>query len=64
MTIAEVGAAEALCQGAPLDPPIEIVRYYAEFLRSYPMAEDLGNIENRDIQNHRWVDEEAAAHRR
>src|SRR6476469_10653562 len=28
LTIAEVGATESLCQGAQLDAPIEIVRYY------------------------------------
>ncbi|KUI17258.1 aldehyde dehydrogenase [Mycolicibacterium acapulense] len=60
LTIAEVGATEALCQGAQLDQPIEIVRYYAELLKTYPMAEDLGNIESRGMQHHRWVEKEAA----
>ncbi|MBP1821756.1 aldehyde dehydrogenase family protein [Mycobacterium sp. OAE908] len=59
LTIAEVGATESLCQGAQLDAPIEIVRYYAELLRSYPMTEDLGNIESRGMQHHRWVEKEA-----
>src|SRR5690349_16315845 len=36
LTIAEVGATEALCQGAQLDQPIDIVRYYTELLKSYP----------------------------
>ncbi len=60
LTIAEVGATSALCAGAQLDQPIEIVRYYAELLKSYPMTEDLGNIESRGMQHHRWVEKEAA----
>ncbi len=60
LTIAEVGATPALCQGAQLDSPIAIVRYYADLLKSYPMTEDLGNIESRGMQHHRWVEKEAA----
>ena len=59
LTIAEVGATEALCQGAQLDQPIAIVRYYADLLKTYPMIEDLGNIESRGMQHHRWVEKEA-----
>ncbi|MEZ0366879.1 aldehyde dehydrogenase family protein [Mycobacterium sp. pUA109] len=60
LTIAEVGATPALTQGAQLDQPIDIVRFYAELLKSYPMTEDLGNIESRGMQHHRWVEKEAA----
>lgn len=60
LTIAEVGATETLCQGAQLDQPIGIVRYYADLLRTYPLSEDLGNIESRGMQHHRWVEKEAA----
>ncbi|MBX5488548.1 MAG: aldehyde dehydrogenase family protein, partial [Mycolicibacterium hassiacum] len=60
LTIAEVGATEALCQGAQLDQPIDIVRYYADLLKTYPLTEDLGNIESRGMQHHRWVEKEAA----
>ena len=60
LTIAEVGATEALCQGAQLDSPIDIVRYYADLLQSFPMTEDLGTIESRGMQHHRWVEKEAA----
>src|SRR6478735_12263661 len=60
LTIAEVGATPALTQGAQLDQPVEIVRYYAELLKTYPMTEDLGNIESRGMQHHRWVEKEAA----
>jgi aldehyde dehydrogenase (NAD+) len=59
LTIAEVGATPALTQGAQLDQPIEIVRYYAELLKTYPLTEDLGNIESRGMQHHRWVEKEA-----
>jgi aldehyde dehydrogenase (NAD+) len=59
LTIAEVGATESLCQGAQLDAPIDIVRYYADLLKTYPMTEDLGNIESRGMQHHRWVEKEA-----
>jgi aldehyde dehydrogenase (NAD+) len=59
LTIAEVGATEALCQGAQLDQPIAIVGYYADLLKTYPMTEDLGNIESRGMQHHRWVEKEA-----
>ncbi|MBI5341217.1 MAG: aldehyde dehydrogenase family protein [Mycolicibacterium rufum] len=60
LTIAEVGATEALCQGAQLDQPIAIVKYYADLLKTYPLSEDLGLIESRGMQHHRWVEKEAA----
>lgn len=60
LTVAEVGATPALTTGAQLDQPIEIVRYYADLLKTYPMTEDLGNIESRGMQHHRWVEKEAA----
>jgi aldehyde dehydrogenase (NAD+) len=60
LTIQEVGATPALTQGAQLDQPIAIVRYYADLLKNYPMTEDLGNIEVRGAQHHRWVEKEAA----
>ena len=55
-----MGATTALCADAQLDAPIEIVRYYADLLKSYPMTEDLGNVESRGQQHHRWVEKEAA----
>lgn len=60
LTTTEVGATAALCAGAQLDGPIDIVRYYAELLKTYPLSEDLGNIESRGMQHHRWVEKEAA----
>jgi acyl-CoA reductase-like NAD-dependent aldehyde dehydrogenase len=59
LTIAEVGATPALIAGPQLDQPIEIVRYYADLLKDYSMTEDLGNIESRGMQHHRWVEKEA-----
>ncbi len=59
LTTDEVGATPALLAGAQYDQPVEIVRYYAELLKSYPMTEDLGNIESRGMQHHRWVEKEA-----
>jgi aldehyde dehydrogenase (NAD+) len=60
LTTAEVGATPALLAGAQLDQPVEIVRYYADLLKTFPMTEDLGNIESRGMQHHRWVEKEAA----
>src|SRR6202162_5271231 len=60
LTIAEVGATRALCAGPRPAHPIAIVRYYADLLKNYPMTEDLGNIESRGMQHHRWVEKEAA----
>jgi aldehyde dehydrogenase (NAD+) len=60
LTIAEVGATAALLTGAQLDQPIEIVRYFADLLKTFPLTEDLGNIESRGMQHHRWVEKEGA----
>src|ERR1700739_1657363 len=58
LTIAEVGATQALCAGPQLEQPIQIVRYYADPLQDYPMTEDLGNIESRGMLPHRWVEQD------
>jgi aldehyde dehydrogenase (NAD+) len=60
LTIAEVGATRALTQGAQLDEPIKIVRFYADLLRTYQFSENLGEIESRGMRHHRWVEKEAA----
>ncbi|ORV10860.1 aldehyde dehydrogenase family protein [Mycobacterium celatum] len=60
LTIAEVGATRALTQGAQLDEPIGIVRYYADLLRTYPMTEEIGEVESRGMRHHRWIEKEAA----
>jgi acyl-CoA reductase-like NAD-dependent aldehyde dehydrogenase len=60
LTTAEVGATAMLLAGPQLDAPIAIVRYYADLLKDYPLSEDLGNIESRGMQHHRWIEKEAA----
>ena len=60
LTIAEVGATRALTEGPQLDEPIKIVGYYADLLKTYPLTEDLGEIETRGQRHHRWVEKEAA----
>ena len=60
LTTDEVGATPALLAGAQYDQPVAIVRYYADLLTNYSMTEDLGNIESRGMQHHRWVEKEAA----
>jgi acyl-CoA reductase-like NAD-dependent aldehyde dehydrogenase len=60
LTIAEVGATPALLAGPQLDDPIRIVRFYADLLKTYPMTEEIGNIESRGQLHHRWVEKEAA----
>ncbi|EFG75535.1 aldehyde dehydrogenase (NAD) family protein [Mycobacterium parascrofulaceum ATCC BAA-614] len=60
LTIAEVGATRALTQGAQLDEPIGIVRFYADLLRGYEFSDDLGEKESRGMLHHRWVEKEAA----
>jgi aldehyde dehydrogenase (NAD+) len=60
LTIAEVGATRALTHGNQLEAPIDIVRYYADLLKTHPMSEDLGEIESRGMRHHRWVEREPA----
>ncbi|MFF0490171.1 aldehyde dehydrogenase family protein [Nocardia sp. NPDC004068] len=60
LTIAEVGATRTLTHANQLEAPIEIVRYYAELLPTYDFTEDLGTVEVRGQQHHRWVELEAA----
>jgi acyl-CoA reductase-like NAD-dependent aldehyde dehydrogenase len=60
LNTAEVGATTGLNAGPQLDGPIGIVRYYADLLKTFPLTEDLGNIESHGMQHHRWVEKEAA----
>ncbi len=60
LTTDEVGATAALLAGAQYDGPVEIVRYYAELLKTTELTEDLGNVEARGALHHRWVEKEAA----
>jgi aldehyde dehydrogenase (NAD+) len=60
LTITEVGATRMLTHANQLAAPIEIVRYYADLLRTYPLREEMGEIEVRGQQHRRWVEKEAA----
>ncbi|WP_327120924.1 aldehyde dehydrogenase family protein [Nocardia sp. NBC_01730] len=60
LTIAEVGATRTLTHGNQLETPLGIVSYYANLLRTYPMTEELGEVESRGQQHRRWVEKEAA----
>ncbi|MFK4106404.1 aldehyde dehydrogenase family protein [Streptomyces sp. NPDC019531] len=59
LTIAEVGAPRLLTHGQQLDEPVELVRYYADLLRTHPLTEDLGVVEYQGQRHHRWVEKEA-----
>ncbi|MEU6354385.1 aldehyde dehydrogenase family protein [Streptomyces sp. NPDC047072] len=59
LTIAEVGAPRMLTHGQQLDEPVELVRYYADLLRTHPLTEDLGVVEYQGQRHHRWVEKEA-----
>jgi len=60
LTIADCGATRMSTYGAQLDEPIKIIRYYADLLASYPMTEELGEVESRGQRHRRWVEKEAA----
>lgn len=60
LIIAEAGSTPFLNEGPQLDDPIDTVRYYRDLLKTFPMTEDLGNIEIRGQQHHRWTEKEAA----
>ncbi len=62
LTIAEVGAPpRLLTHGNQLDaPPIGIVKYYADLLRTHPLTEELGVMEIRGQKHRRWIEREAA----
>lgn len=60
LTIAEVGATRQLTYANQLAAPIEIVRYYADLLRTYPFTEDMGEIEIRGQKHRRWIEKESA----
>jgi aldehyde dehydrogenase (NAD+) len=59
LLIAEVGSTPFLNEGPQLDDPIATVHYYADLMKTFPMTEDLGNIESRGMQHHRWTEKEA-----
>ncbi len=60
LTIAEAGATRRLTEGPYLDGPIDMVRYYADSLNTYPMTEDLGEVHSMGRRHRRWVDKAPA----
>ncbi len=60
LTIADAGATRMSTNANQLDVPLEIVRYYAGLLKSYPMTEALSDIEFMGKTHRRWVEKEAA----
>ena len=65
LTIAEVGATAGAEPGRPARPADRRSSATTrELLKTYPLTEDLGNIESRGMQHHRWVEKEAGRRRR
>ncbi|MEE3849463.1 aldehyde dehydrogenase family protein [Gordonia sp. LSe1-13] len=60
LTIAEVGATRMLTKGNQLEAPIEIVRYYADLLKTHSFTEELGSTEIRGQEHRRWTEREPA----
>ncbi len=60
LTIAEVGHPRMITDGAALEEPIELLKYYAALAETYAFTEELPEIEFRGAQHQRWVEKEAA----
>jgi aldehyde dehydrogenase (NAD+) len=60
LTIADAGATRMSTQANQLDIPLEIVRYYAGLLGTYPLTEELPDTEFMGRTHRRWVEKEAA----
>ena len=58
--VQEVGAPFSSTYGPQLDGPTAVVQWYADLLEHYDFAEDLGDREAFGLQNHRWIEREAA----
>jgi acyl-CoA reductase-like NAD-dependent aldehyde dehydrogenase len=56
----EVGAPVSSTHGPQLDGPTAVVAWYADLLDGYEFVEDLGDREVFGLNNHRWVEKEAA----
>ncbi|WP_216893503.1 aldehyde dehydrogenase family protein [Nocardia alni] len=59
LSIAEVGSTVSLTRAGQLEAPIEIVRYYADLLKTYEFTENFGSVEYLGQQHRRWVEKEA-----
>ena len=58
--VCEVGAPINSTYGPQLDGPTAVVQWYGEMLKDYDFTEDLGDREAFGLQNHRWIEREAA----
>ena len=61
ITVAEAGAPIMLTRGGPqLEAPLEMLRWHAELLDSYPWTEDLGVAQSVYGSHRRWIEREPA----
>lgn len=60
LLVAEVGAPLQSTYGPQLDGPVGIVDWYADLAETFDFSEDLGNREVFGLNNHRWIEREAA----
>ncbi|MEX5713885.1 aldehyde dehydrogenase family protein [Parafrankia sp. FMc6] len=60
LTIAEVGHPRLITDGPALGDPINLVKYYADLAAGYQFTQDLGTVESRGAQHHRWIEREPA----
>jgi acyl-CoA reductase-like NAD-dependent aldehyde dehydrogenase len=58
--VREVGAPRNSTFGPQLDGPTAVVQWYGELLETYDFVEDLGDREAFGLDNHRWIEQEAA----
>src|SRR5262249_36443717 len=58
--VREVGAPRNSTFGPQLDGPTGVVQWYGEMLETYEFSEDLGDREVFGLNNHRWIEKEAA----
>jgi acyl-CoA reductase-like NAD-dependent aldehyde dehydrogenase len=58
--VREVGAPISSTFGPQLDGPTAVVEWYGNMLPDYEFVEDLGNREVFGLNNHRWIEKEAA----
>jgi aldehyde dehydrogenase (NAD+) len=58
--VREVGAPVSSTSGAQLSGPTDVVAWYADLLEGYDFVEDLGDRQAFGLDNHRWVEKEAA----
>ena len=56
----EAGAPVQITTGAQLAGPTAVVEWYADLLDRFEWSEDLGNREAFGMNNHRWIEKEAA----